>query len=178
MDTNIDTLTDSNHNKTNKITPLHTLLQEQLNNLNLTQHNNKHTHIPLHRSPSCIDHIFLNIPNKLINTTTHKNINSDHSYLTTTYMTNEPIYTPKFIEIRDNKQLTRQNLKNLLRLNDNFNNITNLTHPNEIAANLQLELNTVIYSIALPKIVHYSKKSRPKSFILAKYLVKINSNLA
>ena len=76
-------------------------------------------------------------------------------------MTNEPIYTPKFIEIRDNKQLNKQNLKNLLRLNDNFNNIINLTDPNEIAANLQLELNAVIDTLSQPKVVQYRKNHQP-----------------
>ena len=76
-------------------------------------------------------------------------------------MTNEPIYTPKFIEIRDNRQLNNHNLKHMLSLNDNFKNIINLTDPNEIAANLQLELNTVIDTLSQPNIIQYRKNYQP-----------------
>ena len=72
-------------------------------------------------------------------------------------MTNKPIYTPKLIEIRDNKQLNKHKLKHILSLNDNFKNIISLTDPNEIAANLQLELNTVIDTLSQPKIIQYRK---------------------
>ena len=40
MDTNIDTQTNSNHNTTNRIKPLHDILQQHLNTYNITQHNN------------------------------------------------------------------------------------------------------------------------------------------
>ena len=120
MDTNIDTLKNSNHNTTNRINPLHDILQQHISIYNITQHNNKPTHYPLHKTPSCIDYIFSNVPNKIINTTTTKNPDSDHSYLTTTYMTNEQIYTPKFIKIRDKRHLTKDNLNLAINLNKNF----------------------------------------------------------
>ena len=44
---------------------------------------------------------------------------------------------------------------------DNFKNIINLTDPNEIAANLQLELNTVIDTLSQPIIVQYRKNYQP-----------------
>merc|ERR1712112_532441 len=114
-----------------------------------------------HRTPSCIDHIFSNCPNKLINTTTHTNTNSDHSFLTTTYVSQEAIYTPKFIKIRDKKQLTRQNLKTCIDINENFKKFILLQHPDNIANNLQLELNTIIDTVATPKIVQYRKDYQP-----------------
>ena len=46
-------------------------------------------------------------------------------------------------------------------LNDNFRNIINLTDPNEIAANLQQELNTVIDTLSQPKIIQYRKNYQP-----------------
>ena len=105
MDTNIDTMTNSNHKRTYRVTPLQNALQQHINTYNFTVHNDKPTHLPQQRTPNCIDHIFSNILNKLINTTTKTNPYSDHSYITTTYTTKESLYTPKFITLRNNKFL-------------------------------------------------------------------------
>ena len=72
---------------------------------------------------------------------------SDHAYFTTKYMTKEQIYTPKFISLRDNWQLTKQNLKICIDLNQNFKNIVKFNHPNDMANSLQIELNTIINTI-------------------------------
>ena len=53
-----------------------------------------------------------------------------------TYTTKENIYSPKFISIRDNKQLNRENLKLCFDMNSNFKKIIQLQHPNDIANNL------------------------------------------
>ena len=102
-----------------------------------------------------------NTPNKIIDTTTTPNTNSDHSYITTTYLTNEPMYTPKFIEIRDKKLLTHNNLKLCIDLNTNLKKILQLQLPDDIANNLQLELSTIIDTIAPPKIVQFRKDFQP-----------------
>ena len=81
--------------------------------------------------------------------------------MTTTYVSQEAIYTPKFIKIRDKKQLTRHNLKTCLDINENFKKIIYLQHPDDIANNLQLELNTIIDTVATPKIVQYRKDYQP-----------------
>ena len=161
MDSNIDTLTDSTHNKTHKITTIQNILLEHINTYNLTIHNDKPTHFPPRRAVSCIDHIITNTPNKILNTTTHKNSMSDHAYLTTKYMTKEQIYTPKFISLRDNRQLTKQNLKICIDLNQNFKNIVKFNHPNDIANSLQIELNTIINTVAPSRIVQFKKDHQP-----------------
>merc|ERR1712240_594999 len=89
MDIIIDTLSNSIHNTSNRIRPLHDIFQHHIKTYNITQQNNKPTHYPIHKTPSCIHYIFSNIPHKIINTTTTKNPDYDHSYVTATYMTNE-----------------------------------------------------------------------------------------
>ena len=86
---------------------------------------------------------------------------SDHAYLTTKYMTKEQIYTPKFISLRDNRQLTKQNLKICIDLNQNFKNIVKFNHPNDIANSLQIELNTIINTVAPSRIVQFKKDHQP-----------------
>merc|ERR1712090_22357 len=44
MDTNVDTLTNANHNSTFKIDQLSQILQNHLQTFNITQHNHKPTH--------------------------------------------------------------------------------------------------------------------------------------
>ena len=61
---------------------------------------------------------FPNIPNKVTDTQTITNPNCDHSYMISTYTSNEQKYTPKFIYIRENHKLTRHNLKTYWDLND------------------------------------------------------------
>ena len=161
MDTNINTSHQSDHNKIYKVSKLYDIFTQFITDYDLTIHNNKNTHFPLHKSPSCIDHIVSNIPNKITNTTTHKNINSDHSYITATYTTKDNIYSPKFISIRDNKKLNRENLKLCFDMNDNFIKLIHLQHPNDIANNLQLELNTIVNTIAPFKIVQFKKDFIP-----------------
>ena len=46
-------------------------------------------------------------------------------------------------------------------MNDNFKKLIHLQHPNDIANNLQLELNTIVNTIAPSKIVQFKKDFIP-----------------
>ena len=161
IDSNIDTRHNSSHNSTFKVNSLHSMLTEHMNKHNITQHNFQLTHFPPQKSSSCLDHIFSNSPNKISNVTTHKNIHSDHSYITAIYNSIDTIYYPKFIKIRKNQLLTKHNLEQYIDHNQNFKDILNMTDPDQIACNLQLELNTIINSIAPAKIIQFSKDYQP-----------------
>ena len=76
-------------------------------------------------------------------------------------MTNEQIYTPKFIKIRDKRQLTKENLNLAINLNKNYDKILKFNNPNYIANNLHVELNSIENTVAPPKIVKYRKNFQP-----------------
>ena len=85
MDDNLDSSKNSWHNKRYKLKDLYESLNVIKNKYNITQHNHKFTHFVPHQPPSCIDHIYSNCANKIINVTTHKNTTSDHSIITAQY---------------------------------------------------------------------------------------------
>ena len=67
-----------------------------MHKLNIIQCNNNMTRIVSHQAPSCIDKIYSNVPHKITNVKTTKNIDSDHCYVSAIYNAKEPLYTPKF----------------------------------------------------------------------------------
>ena len=48
-------------------------------------------------------------------------------------------------------------MKTCIDVNQNLKKIIDLQHQDDIANNLQLELNTIIDTVATPKIVQYRK---------------------
>ena len=66
MDDNIDCNPNAKHNKMYKIQKNYDLLQDHLDNFNITRHNLKNTrHVP-HQPPSSLDHIYSNCPKKYL----------------------------------------------------------------------------------------------------------------
>jgi len=109
-DDNIDSNIESSINKQYKLNNISNMLSNHMTKHNLTQHNFANTRHTPNQVPSCIDHIYSNVPSKISDTTTHTNITSDHSIITTIYNNNKQIYTPKFIKIRNTKLLTKGSL--------------------------------------------------------------------
>ena len=161
MDDNIDTNVNNRHNKTYNILQLNEVMQEHIINNNLTIHNNKFTRIASHQPPSCIDHIYSNCVNKIINVKTHNNIFSDHCILTAQYNANTTLYHPKFIKSRNTKLLNRNNLLNYLNHSENLQKIFRYDDPDLVALILHVELNTIINSIAPVKKIQYKKNYIP-----------------
>ena len=89
--------------------------------------------------------------------TTSKNIYSDHAIVTAIYSSKYKAINPRFLKIRNNKLLNKQNLCLYFDNNENLNTIFNHTDPNIIANILQVELNGIIDTISPPKIVQFSK---------------------
>ena len=105
----------------------------------------------------CIDQIFSNIPHFISNTRTVHNPFSDHSYITTTFTTKEQIYTPKFLTTKQHSKLTNTELKIMWKLNHNIKQMIHIKDPNNIAAHLQLKINTIIHTMAPTKTVKFKK---------------------
>ena len=135
--------------------------QNHLNKYNITQHNFKYTHFRPNQKPSCIDHLYSNCPNHINNVSTHTNGISDHSIITANYSTKHEIVHPKYIKVRNWKSLTNNKIQNAIDQSDLMNSIFNYTDPNIVANIIQLELNAIIDTILLPKIIQYNKKYVP-----------------
>ena len=161
MDDNIDSNPNDKHNKIFKISKLFKMLQEHVNVNNLCCHNNKFTRFVRHQPPSCIDHIYSNCPHKIYNVNTIRTTFSDHAMLICCYKMNKQIYTPKFINVRDRKKLTEQNLLKYINANLNLSKIFRYTDPNLVAEILQIELNSIIEIIAPTKKIQVKKNFTP-----------------
>ena len=158
---NIETHIDNTHNKRYNIKELKELLTQHVINNNLTIHNNKYTRIVSNQPPSCIDHIYSNCVNKITNVNTHKNIYSDHCILTAQYNTDQQIYHPKFIKSRNSKLLQRRTLIKYINESPLLNSIFKYTNPEIVTNIIQLELNTIINTIAPSKIIQYKANYSP-----------------
>lgn len=161
MDDNIDTHINNTHNKTYNIKELKELLDQHVIDNNLTIHNNKFTRIASHQPPSCIDHIYSNCVNKIINVNTHKNIYSDHCIITAQYNANQQIYHPKFIKSRNSNLLNRQTLTKYINESSLLNSIFRYTDPDIVTNIIQLELNTIINAIAPSKKIQFKANYTP-----------------
>ena len=172
MDDNIDSNKDSKINKQYKLKGLIDLLQSHMAQNNISQHNHQNTHFQSNHSPSCIDHIYSNCPNKVSNVTTIPCTIADHHIISCIYKTNATIYKPRFIKSRNFKLLTRESLSQHVEQSILLNSIFQLTDADEIADILQLELNSIINSIAP------SKKIQFKSNYVPYYNQEVISDLA
>lgn len=161
MDDNIDSNPNSSHNKSYNLKKIYDILQSLINKHDVTQHNNKMTRFATHQPPSCIDHIYSNCPNKISNVKTHSNATSDHSIITAQYTSKHQIYHPKFIKIRKHSLINKYNLTSYINSSDLLNSIFNYSDPEIITNIIQLELNTIINSIAPSKIIQYKKDYVP-----------------
>ena len=153
-DDNIDTNINSELNKKYKIQGLLNLLQDHMLRNNIVQHNFENTRFARNTRDSCIDHIYSNVPNKITDIKTHKNAFSDHSFVTAYYHSKEQYYNPKFIKTRNFRQLNKHSLLLAVEQSD-LDQIFNYQDPNVIAEMLQIELNTIINTLAPAKVVQY-----------------------
>ena len=131
------------------------------NDNNLVTMNNEATRYCSGVEPSCIDHITTNCPDKLFNINTIKSIFSDHCYLVGNYKNKNMSYKPKKIKIRNHRALTKAKLENAIFFNENLNTIFSHQDPDTIALTLQVELNSIINSIAPKKFINFKKNHAP-----------------
>ena len=78
---------------------------------------------------------------------THDDIITDHKILTATYNSKQQIYHPKFVQTKNKKLFTRENLLKGL-LHSEINAAFHHTDPNFIAEIIQVELGSIIESIS------------------------------
>ena len=97
MDDNVDTLSNTEHNKKFKVSRIYNMHQEHLHANNFCQHNHKPTRYVSHQAPTCIDHIYSNCANKIVHPETIRIPFSDHTLLRAIYKTKGIVYTRKFI---------------------------------------------------------------------------------
>ena len=69
-------------------------------------------------------------------------------------------YKPKRIKIRNHRALSKTKLENAIIFNENLNSIFSHYDPDIIAHTLQIELNTIINSIAPNNFINFKKKLR------------------
>merc|ERR1712098_290438 len=100
-----DSNTNSQINKLYKTNNIKNMLHDFMADNDITQHNFENTRHVKHQNSSCIDHIYSNVPNKIIKVKTHKNNFSDHSIITVLYTSKEQFYTPKLIKTRNFRNL-------------------------------------------------------------------------
>ena len=161
MDDNIDSNINSSHHKQFKVKHLDELLKEHINHNNITVHNKKNTRFARNKQPSCLDHIYSNCSDKIVNVQTHTNTFSDHAIITAEYCSIRLIYHPKFIKIRNNKLLNKSTLSQHVKQSHLLNSFFSYDDPDIVADILQLELNSIIDSIVPSKIVQYRKDYIP-----------------
>ena len=150
-DSNINTIDSS---KTNNICniDLKNLFQNMIINNTLTIYNFLPTFFRTGGSPSCIDHIISNVPEKLSNLTTYapKNtefnnrmyaLKSDHAIFSAVYSCNQIEIPPRFHTFRNQKLLTKDKLLNEINKNVKLQNIFKSNDPNYIANTIICELS-------------------------------------
>ena len=130
------------------------MLQEFMTSNDITKHNFENTRHVKHQNLSCIDHIYSNVPNKIIYVKTHNNNFSDHSITMAIYTSKEHFYTPKFIKMRNFRNLNKEALI-LTFKQSQINTAFNYSDPNSIADIIQLEMNTIINTLVPYRITQY-----------------------
>ena len=161
MDDNIDSSINNKHNKKYNISNLYNMLMEHINKYSISQCNNEYTRIVSHQQPSCIDKIYCNMPNKICNVRTIDNIESDHRYILARYITNEPVYQPKFILKRNYTELTAYNINDYIERSENLNLIFTSNDSDFIAECLQLELNAIYNALAPGRLTQFKHNYIP-----------------
>ena len=96
----------------------------------------------------------------MYDTVTHNDIITDHNILTTKYKSNNIIYQPKFIQTRNKKLLTRNNLLQGM-YHSNIHTAFHYSDPNDIANVLHMELNSIIETISPTKYKQFKKNYIP-----------------
>ena len=109
MDDNIDTDTNSNHNKKYKIKHLMDMLEQHKIDFEIFQHNDKLTRFQSNCQPSTLDHLYSNCPSKITDVQTIKTSFSDHCIISGIYNSKDEIYKPKFSKVRKSKLLSKKN---------------------------------------------------------------------
>merc|ERR1711989_541 len=140
---------------------------------NMTRLNTDNTRFVYNQTPSSIDHAYTNVPNKTTNMITHDYMIYDHKLLSLTYNTKEQIYYPQFIETRNRYKINRFNLLKGIE-NSQLYRVFHYTNPNIIANIIQVELGTIIDTIAPLKVKQYRKDYVP--YIDSNTLNKIEEN--
>merc|ERR1712002_583124 len=107
MDDNIDT---NNNNNNHNNTSLLNIMNDHLVTNNIVRLNSENTRFIQNQNPSSIDHIYTNSPNNVTNVRTYNDMISDHKIIGATYNYKEKIYFPQFINTRNRRKLTRENL--------------------------------------------------------------------
>ena len=109
MDVNIDSNREAKHNKIYKNLELFKMLHDHVTANNLCCHNNTFTRFVKHQPPSCIDHVYSNCPHKMYNISTVRTPFSNCAMIICYYKMAKKNYTPKFFNIKNRKNLTRNN---------------------------------------------------------------------
>ena len=174
MDDNIDTIRNSNHNNKFKINDIYDILQDHLNFRNFSLHNKKATRFAQHNQPSCIDHIFSNCPTKITQVQTYRNIFSDHCLLKTSYKVKANPFSPKYVKVSDRKKLTKDALEKCFDQSIHLNKIFQYNNPDLITEILQIELDSIIETLAPSKVIQVKIKDPP--FINPDIQAKIKTN--
>merc|ERR1712240_172005 len=157
MDDNMDH-ENENYNNKYRIETIKERTIQFLTEHNITTHNKDQTYYINQTPISCIDHIYLNCPQKLTHITTINNGLSDHATLTATYHTKAPINNPKIIYTRPKHLLTEHNLNAYLNNNDIIQTAYNYTNPELIAEIIMRDFNNIIEIIA-PRTKRQVKKN-------------------
>ena len=160
-DVNIDSSIIAEHNKLYKIKNIEKIHKDFLECNNITTHNSRYTRFQSHQKPSILDHVFSNCPAKITPVNTIGNIFSDHSILQCTYLARGNIYHPKFTNIRNFKLVTRNAILAYMENSHILKDIFSMTDPNEIASAIQIELNSILESIAPAKRIQFRKDNAP-----------------
>ena len=155
MDDNLNTLPNADFTGRGHIRDMIDHYESFLNDHNLVTMNEEATRFCSGTEPSCIDHITTNCPDKLFNINTVKSIFSDHCGLVGNFKNKNMSYKPKRIKIRNHRALSKIKLENAIIFNENLNSIFNQNDPDIIAHTLQIELNTIINSIAPKKFINF-----------------------
>ena len=161
IDDNLDSNINASHNKLYKVQNLQDLLNTHLLNNKITTHNNIFTWHKTNHASSIIDHIYSNCKLKISNVETLSNIFSDHCMLKAIYNTKTSVYKPKFMKIRNNRLITKAKLNTYVVNNDMLKTVFNYTDPDIIANIIQIELNSIIDSIAPAKYIQCKNNYLP-----------------
>ena len=128
-----------------KLIPILTNFQKD-NNVILT--NKKPTRFRPDQNPTLLDLVLTNVPNTVSENRYFNNFCSEHEAIVTTVKSTQITTNVQFVNTRDYKHLTPENINNMINQSHKFNEIFNEKDPDSITNIFIDEMNHIINTLA------------------------------
>ena len=123
--------------------------------------NKEYTRYQSGQNPSLIDHLLTSSPNHFDNVITKKTLISDHRMVTTLFHVHEIVDTPKYIFKTNWNGMNPINLTEAMLESEALMSILSMMNPNKIWETYIREMNKIVNTLAVTKVVQCTKNHIP-----------------